>query len=206
MNVPDPALFPMNGLPSANTRQTGAFRMIYHGTIADRLGVDLVVRVLAELDNRIPGLQFHVWSRACPALDAIGTLGHSLNVSDRLHLLSGGLPLVELADGLKKMDIGVIGNRKGLATDLMLPVKLMEYVAVGIPVVAPRLRCIQHYFDDEMISYYEPENLPSMAAAIYNLYLNPEKRFRQVQAARRFLRQYGWKTHQHDLLDMYRNL
>ena len=206
MNVPDPSLFPMDGLMPKAVKKDDAFRMIYHGTIADRLGVDLVVRAVAELAERIPKLQFHVWSKKGPALDAIGTLGRSLNVSDRLHLLPGGLPLEQLADALKAMDIGVIGNRKGVATELMLPVKLMEYIAVGIPVVAPRLRCIQHYFSDEMISFYEPENVSSMAAAIYELYLSPEKRCRQAQAARRFLEQYGWQNHQHDLLDMYRNL
>ena len=30
------------------------------------------------------------------------------------------------------MDVGVVGNRRSAAGDLMLPVKLLEYVSLGI--------------------------------------------------------------------------
>ena len=88
----------------------------------------------------------------------------------------------------------------------MLPVKMLEYVTCGIPVVAPRLRCIQHYFSEEMISFYEPEKIDSMVDAILELYENKEKRNRQVQAALGFMDNYGWQNHQHELLDLYRNI
>ena len=55
------------------------------------------------------------------------------------------------------MDVGVVGNRRSAAGDLMLPVKLLEYVSLGIPAVVPRLRTIEHYFTDDMVAYYEPE-------------------------------------------------
>jgi glycosyltransferase involved in cell wall biosynthesis len=206
MNVPDPVLFPLNkSVPSA-TQKNNVFRMIYHGTVADRLGVDLVVQAVAELSDKIPGLQFHIWSKDGPELDAIGQLGRSLGVADRLYILPGGLPLEKLAKELKIMDLGIIGNRRCVATDLMLPVKLLEYISVSIPVVAPRLKCIQHYFSEEMISFYEPESVASMAGAIFKLYRDKEKREQQVLAARLFLDNYGWQTHQNDLLDMYRSL
>ena len=42
-----------------------------------------------------------------------------------------GLPLHELPRHLRSMDVGVVGNRRSAAGDLMLPVKLMEYVLIG---------------------------------------------------------------------------
>lgn len=206
MNVPDPFLFPSDAILPKARKNGDAFRMIYHGTVAGRLGVDLIVQAVARLADKIPELEFHLWSKAGPELDAIGQLGRSLGIGNRLHILPGGLPLEKLAEELKIMDIGIIGNRRCVATELMLPVKLLEYISVGIPVVAPRLRCIQHYFSDEMISFYEPENVPSMAEAILTLYRDIKKRNHQVLAARRFLDKYGWQTHQKDLLDMYRSL
>ena len=49
------------------------------------------------------------------------------------------------------MDLGVVGNRRSVASDLMLPVKLMEYVSQMIPAVVPRLKTIEHYFSDDMV-------------------------------------------------------
>jgi glycosyltransferase involved in cell wall biosynthesis len=206
MNVPDPVLFPVNGIVKAPLKCGKAFRMIYHGTIANRLGVDLIVKVVAELAKKIPHLQFHLWAKAGAPLESIVKLAISLNVYDRLRILPGGIALENLADSLKVMDLGVIGNRKGSATNLMLPVKMLEYIAVGVPVVAPRLQCIQYYFSDEMVSFYEPENVSSMSYAILRLHEDEKKRIHQSQAARRFFDKYGWKSHKHDLLNMYKNL
>ena len=71
------------------------------------------------------------------------------------------------------MDIGVIGNRRTAAGDLMLPVKMLEYICLDIPVVVPRLKTIEHYFSDDMVAYYEPEDVESLANAIYRLYREP---------------------------------
>jgi glycosyltransferase involved in cell wall biosynthesis len=88
----------------------------------------------------------------------------------------------------------------------MLPVKLLEYVALGIPVVAPRLKCIQHYFTGSMVSFFEPEDIDSMAVAILALYRDPERRHDQARQAKAFLERYGWEGHKQDLIRMYDNL
>ena len=104
------------------------------------------------------------------------------------------------------MDLGVIGNRKGNATELMFPVKMLEYVALEIPIVASRLRCIEHYFSEDMITYFEPENVNSLADAILKLYLDESKRKKQAKAAKKYLEKYGWEKHKMDLINLYRNL
>jgi len=156
MNVPDPKRFKLNGKKKFAAGEDSAFKMIYHGTIAKRLGVDLVVKAVALLQDKIPGLEFHIWGKSGDELEAIDNLSRVLNVENRVHIIKEGVPLEKLPDRLKGMDLGVIGNRNGKATELMLPVKMLEYIALGIPVVAPRLRCIEHYFSEKMVTYYEP--------------------------------------------------
>jgi len=107
---------------------------------------------------------------------------------------------------LSKMDIGIIPNRKNVATELMLPVKLLEYVSLGIPTVVPRLKTIEYYFSDDMVKYYEPENIDSMASGILELYMNKEKRKQQVEKAFTFLDQYGWDKHKINLINLYENI
>ena len=206
MNIPDPALFPVNGNPGVAVRQNGVFRMVYHGTIAKRLGVDLAVRAVAQLAPVIPGIEFHLWSNAGAAMDSIESLATELNVSSKVHLLRGGVPLERLADELKIMNLGIVSNRKEVATELMLPVKMLEYIALGIPVVAPWLKCIRHYFSEAMVTFFEPENVESMASAILALYQDPERRLEQARQAKAFLDRYNWDKHKYELISMYDNL
>src|SRR5262249_14121721 len=117
-----------------------------------------------------------------------------------------GYPLQELPDKLRSMHLGVIGNRRTVAGDLMLPVKLMEYVSLGIPAVVPRLRTIEHYFSDHMVRFYDPENVESFAEAINGLYEEPESRRRQAASAASFLTTYGWERQGGELVAFYRQL
>ena len=66
INTPDPLLFPINRAPAAIQTSNSFFRLVYHGTIAERLGIDLTVRALARLCSRIPNLEFHLWGPTGP--------------------------------------------------------------------------------------------------------------------------------------------
>ena len=56
------------------------------------------------------------------------------------------------------MDAVVVPNRRNAATELMLPVKMMEGIALGLPVFAPRLKAIEHYFSGDQIFYFDPDD------------------------------------------------
>jgi glycosyltransferase involved in cell wall biosynthesis len=101
------------------------------------------------------------------------------------------------------MQVGVVGNRRSIAGDLMLPVKLLEYVSLGIPAVVPRLRTIQYYFSDDMVFYYEPEDVESLAECLYRLQCQPDLRQAQADRARAFLGTYGWERKSGELVALY---
>ena len=63
-----------------------------------------------------------------------------------------------------------------------------------------------YYFDDEMVGYFEPESVDSLAEQILALYRDPSRRRNQTEKARAFLDRYGWEKHQFDLLNLYRDL
>ena len=206
MNVPDHKRFNSKNTKKTGNRDHSGFRMVYHGTIVKRLGIDLAIEAVARLIDEIPDLEFHIWGKSGDDLDEFVALSEELGVTDRIYFLSKGVPLENLPSKLSGMDLGVVGNRKNMATELMLPVKMLEYIALGIPVVVPRLKGIEYYFSDEMVCYYEPENVDSMAGAVLRLYKDRSMRKKQAEKAKVFLDQYGWEKHQMDLIGLYESL
>ena len=205
MNVPDPRIFQR----TPGLRVAGAagehFDLVYHGTMAERLGVDLVIRAVARLQDRIPGVRLQLWGQG-DDLDRFQRLARELGIEARVCFEPRGVRLHDLPARLQQMHLGVIGNRRSVAGDLMLPVKLMEYAALGVPAVAPRLRTIQHYFTDDMVAFYEPEDVGSLADAIDALYRDPQRRCRQAERAAGFLDEHGWQRQGAELVTFYHGL
>jgi len=75
----------------------------------------------------------------------------------------------------------------------MLPVKLLEYVALGLPVICSRTDTVQAYFDDTMISFVEPGNVDDLAEKIVALRADEGKRRWLVTSADAFLEEHSWE-------------
>ena len=203
LNVPDHKIFKYENRERDNHKRT--FDLVFHGTIDKILGIDLAIDAVSKLVRDIPGIHLHIMGKG-RNLEECEKLAEKLNVKDRVHFSKKSYPVENLPDLLQNMDLGIIPNKRNMATELMLPVKLLEYVAIGIPVVSARLRTIEHYFSDNMVTYFEPENVESMANAILELYRNESKRQNQVINARKFIEKYGWEKHQMELIRLYEEL
>jgi glycosyltransferase involved in cell wall biosynthesis len=125
-------------------------------------------------------------------LETAQALASSLNVSDRVRF-EGMAPIEELPRLLREATIGLVPNHASSATHLMLPVKLMEYAAIGVPVIASRLCTVEHYFPDSAVRLVAPGDPYAMANAIEELFRAPVLRRRMVRDAQRIARELGWE-------------
>jgi glycosyltransferase involved in cell wall biosynthesis len=173
--------------------------------MAERQGIDLLIRAVARLSGRIPGVRLHLWGQG-DDLARFMELTQELNVAQHVLFEPDGIPVHDLARHLSSMDVGVIGSRQSAAGDLMLPAKLLEYVALRIPAVVPRLRTIRHYFSDDMVTYFTPGDDASLAEGVYRLFLEPERRRAQAERAAQFLVEYGWERQGEDFVGLYQGL
>lgn len=172
LNSPDPRIFsPLARMPGGAPQQ---FTIVCHGTITKRLGLDIAMGAVELLRARIPDLQLIVIGPGeylDEAKALVAAMNLQKNVSFRPAVLIEDLPVA-----LAQADVGLIPNRASAATHLMLPVKLMEYAALGIPVIASNLRTIEHYFGNGAVRLFEAGNPHALADAIEELYRSPGKR------------------------------
>jgi glycosyltransferase involved in cell wall biosynthesis len=190
--------------PFQHRNQAETFRMVNHGTISKRLGNDLIIQAAARLVREIPGFELHIIGGG-DDLDECMQLSETLGLAERVHFHKS-VPWDELAKKLELMDVGIVANRVNVATELMLPSKLIDYVVLGIPVIVPRLKAIEYYFSPSMVSYFEPENVESMVATTVRVYKDKEGREQQSRSAKSFLDKYGWHNHANSLRGVYHDL
>jgi glycosyltransferase involved in cell wall biosynthesis len=187
-NVPDPLVF--NSDHSA-AQPDGTFRIVYHGTIARRLGLDLAVSAFAKAAASCRDARLEIYGDG----DAGNELEAQIKASgmeDKIHFSKKMFRVESIAEMIQGASVGLIPNRRDVATDYMLPVKLLEYVHLGIPVIAPRLLAIQYYFGEDQVAYYEPGNVDELADSICSLYANPLKRAELARNSAEFAKQFHW--------------
>lgn len=187
MNVPNPDLFP----PCAVDPGEQAFTVVYHGTLTHCYGVDLLVEAAAELRERVPSLR--VWllgdDEHRPELEASIT---RRSMGDVVRISDGMLDVGRLRPFLESADVGVVPNRSSIFTDDLLPTKLLEYVALGVPVVAAQTPMIESYFDDDMVEYFTPGDPSDLADRLGALASFPQRRRLPSEAAYRFMETHSW--------------
>lgn len=187
-------------------RSDNEFRLIYHGTIAERLGIDLAIKAVAKARDFVPNLKFYLIGKGDflkECLDLIEGLGLEENVLPS----NCYYPVTSLPEIIGRMDVGIIPNRRTPATDrFMLPVKLLEYVQMGLPVIVPRLNIIENYFSDGMLMFFEPGDSAQIAECIIKLYESKDLREKLVNNSKGFISEHNWERQDKDYIHMIESL
>lgn len=188
LNAPDERIFRPRRQANGNHR---GFSVVCHGTITKRLGIDVALRAFSLLRERLPEAHLIVIGGGDFLSEAKGLAGQ-LGVEPRVEFIQP-VPVEQLPEIIQRGSIGLVPNHASPATHLMLPVKLLEYGALGLPVVASRLRTIEHYFSDASVRFFEPDDPTALAAAIVEIHDNPSMRWKMVKETRRTMELIDWR-------------
>jgi glycosyltransferase involved in cell wall biosynthesis len=191
MNVADDRIFHRDTAPDAAPRDDGCFQLIYHGTFAQRYGLDLIVRAVDIIRQTVPNARLTLHGGG-ETQETLASLVDELGLQDYVQFSTDFVPTAELPNLLKKADLAIVPYRNGVFTSGILPTKLMEYTALGIPAIAARTSAIEHYFDDTMVEFFEPGDVDSLAGRIRRLSESPERLAELTQGSEKFNRQYSW--------------
>jgi glycosyltransferase involved in cell wall biosynthesis len=206
LNLANPALFPEFPLREPGPAAADApFRIVYHGTLTWRLGIDTVIRAIAIAREKIPGLRYEITGDGEQRGELV-ELVNELGLESVVTFSDGFVPVETLAERVRGADLAVLASRLNPATDLMLPVKLLEYIRMGIPCIAAPTKTICHYFTEDAVRFLRPDNPGALANAIVALAADPAARQRMARAARRFYDRYNYDSQRGVYTDIIRGL
>jgi glycosyltransferase involved in cell wall biosynthesis len=191
-NGPDPRIFKPNGCAGRPLAVAGdgPFTVVCHGTVTRRLGLVTAIEAMALVRGRLDDVRLRIIGTG-DYLSEIKALSRRLNVESVVSF-EDPVPIHQLPQKLSASTVGLVPNYSTRATELMLPVKLLEFATLGIPVIAARLRTIEHYFGADAVRYFTPGSSRELAQAIEDLYFNPAQRCALSRCAARVVRELSW--------------
>ena len=202
MNAPDPRFFTRrSAAPSPSDR----FVLLYHGTISRRHGLENAVRAVEIARRTYDDIQLEIVGDG-DNVERLSTLVDELNLRDAVEIQRGLRPIEQLKPFFDRASAGIVPIVDNAFTCYMLPVKLLEYVALGIPVISSSTPTIRAYFDETMVSFFHAGDEDDLAARIIELRADAELRSRLVDQAGRFLQQHSWERERDRYCDVVESL
>lgn len=199
MNTPDERVFGERRAPSRPPGE-GELRVVYHGGLAERFGVETLVRAVAQLRDNGKPIVLDVYGSDAEAAHSLAAAAARLAPSG-VRIAPQPTPVEEIPNRLAEAHLGVVPTRRDDFTELLLPVKLLEYVHMGLPVVASRLPVIESYFGDDVL-LAEPGDATSIAAAIEGVRADPVAAQARAQRAAERLARIEWRQQRKGYLEL----
>lgn len=196
MNAPDPRYFRYtdSGAPHPSTmKQDYSFRLFHHGQILSRYNFETALEGFLLARKEIPALELDIYGDGEQKyLEEVKGWVASRGLSYRIRFHER-VPVERVPDLIRKADLGLVPCKKDVFVDkVMLPVRLLEYVAMGLPSVCSRVDTVESYFDDSEVAYYEHDNPEELADHIVRLYRNPALRRQMASKAMNAFRSCEW--------------
>ena len=166
-NFPDDELFALRepGQPADR------IRAVFHGSILERYGLRNAMLALSRMRH-----QDRITVKIIGEGDfseELKNLITSLNLSAIVQFDNRMYPLHQIPALLADCNLGLVPLEMSSITKYALPLKLLEYLSIGIPSVTVRNAAISYYFSGDDCLFYEPDDPDSLRVILDRLAVTP---------------------------------
>lgn len=185
------------------------YRMIYFGTLSSWQGVNLTVEALALLNREISVHLTIIGQAKNYQIQTLEKLAAKLKVTEKITILNG-VSQTELVKHIHSADL-VLAPLTASDRNLIqgcCPLKVIEAMATGIPVIAsdlPVVSCLGN--NEEHFLLVKPGSAKSIKDAVTRLYTN--KGFAEnlaINARQQIENKYTWNIASEALINAYKEL
>jgi glycosyltransferase involved in cell wall biosynthesis len=207
MNLADDRIFNLTKPTAASPNGAASgtpFRLIYHGALFERYGLDLAVEAIDRLRDEIPSLHLTIIGKG-PFRKSLAEMVSSRDLQGQISL-EPFVMVDELPARIIQADAAVVPYRNDVFTRELLPTKLLEYAALGIPAIVARTMAISAYFDDDMVRFFPPGDVDALTECIRELQKDRARLARLSAGIRRFNEHFNWPQQSRSYLQLIEQL
>jgi glycosyltransferase involved in cell wall biosynthesis len=177
------------------------FLLTYPGSLNWHQGLDVAIRAFASIGDKLPDAEFHIYGEG-PAKPSLIELANKLGMQNRV-IFHDILPSREIARVMATTDLAIEPKRATSAFgNEALSTKILEFMALGVPVIASKTKIHAYYYDDSVIQYYEDDDADRLAEQILRLKNDAGLRSRLVASAKEYVRENNWDSRKHEYLEL----
>ena len=141
-----------------------------------------------------PNLTLEIYGEG-DSLGVIGARAQELGLDGNLKLSGRYLPQVDVLEQVQSAHVGVIPNLASRLNRFALSSKMLEYVALGVPVVTADLPTIREHFSEDEVLFFPAGDARALANTLREVASDPEAaKVRAAAALRKYRECYGWSA------------
>jgi glycosyltransferase involved in cell wall biosynthesis len=201
INYPDLSVFQ----PGLRSRQPDdKFIVLYPGTLNWHQGLDIAINAFDKAKKYAPGMELHIYGEGSAREDIVRLIAE-LNLSRQV-FLHAPLPLKQVARVMADADVGIVPKRNDSFGGEAFSTKILEFMALGVPVIAADTKVDTYYFNDSLLKFFRAGDVDSLADALLENYLDRDTSSRRVVAALEYAKKNSWQEKQADYLGVVQSL
>jgi glycosyltransferase involved in cell wall biosynthesis len=202
-NRPDLAIF--QKCSPRRESDAGKFLLTYPGSLNEHQGLDVAIRAFATVADRMPDAEFHIYGEGA-AKPALIALTGELSMQQRV-LFHNYLPSKDIAQVMANTDLAIEPKRATSSFgNEALSTKILEFMSLGVPVIASHTRIHAFYYDPSIIQYYENDDPTLLAYQILRLYKDGDLRRALAERAKEYADNNTWDSRKHEYLELIDSL
>lgn len=194
LNFPDRRIF----YPRSRQRRNGKIILMYPGTFNRHQGLDIAIRAFGSIKQQAVGAEFHIYGCG-PEEENLKKLTAELELTDRVQF-RGVKPLRAMAELMARADLGVVPKRDDVFGGEAFSTKVLEFMAVGVPVIVAETMIDRSYFDDSVVRFFAAGDEASLAGAMLALIQKVSERQRLGANGLRFAATHDWERNRRTYL------
>ncbi len=194
--------------PEETSAYEKIFDAIYCGTLTESKGILLMLDALIHCKKQGSELKFvFVGGFGSTALEeTVKTKIETNDLSENL-FFTGKIPIEKINQYYKKSKIALCLFPKNRTNQLILPIKLFEYMSFGLPIVGSDFGHIQKIISSDKVGIaVNPHDPEKVSEAILELLSDEKYKKYAAHSVNLVNEKYLWKSQEPVLLDVYSKL
>lgn len=190
--------------PGLRQRKDARTVILFPGSLHWHQGLDLALLAFREVSAELPGAELHLYGDGGmkPALVALAAELDCRGLV-RFH---DPVPVREIAHVMADADLGIVPKRADAFGNEAYSTKIMEFMALGVPVVVAATRIDRHYFDESVVRFFSPGDAASLARTMLAALRDTEGTRARVARAAEYAARHGWAAREADYLKLVDDL